>query len=1042
MLCSIEKLMRSVLALLILAALFACGQKQEEHAYTGRKLLGSFEGHYNAKDGTLTISPVGESLSGNKVASSQRFNPLFALGSDDSLELGRGTVVSEECGSANWNPSTKVITFNLKVRNKSDETGDNETYLAPEWRMTGVYANTPAYLIEQLYTNLPEQGCPNPATLTNCDTTPATGHIKIYWPTDTTDYTDDPGRDLSLLLGADNELTPGESTSCDPMQMKLSSETSFGFYYDVLGWVKGEALDPPTVDPITSPTNNLDPTFNITLSGGADAVRMVGGDAPYTCTDDNVGCDADPTTGVINLTYTLTANTTQNVSVFQQITTPFSESAARVVNIEHDAVAPLVTSLVPANGAVSISPATNILVNFDDGMETASLITNHLSLNRDGGSSDCSSLGAPQGVTLTYPSAQQVLLTPTSTLAQNEIYCVTIAGLDGGTCDGAGEVRDQATNCMVSTYTSIFTTSNSDSTPPVILSTVPTDGANGVSRNTSVQVVFNEAMNASTVTNASFFIVATGGTPIAGTRTLSTDQKTVTFTPSSILGESADIDVTVTTDVEDLAGNALASQYTSSFTTGSGSDGTPPEVAAVLPEDQATEVNENVQPQVTFTEPMNPSTINTTNITIAIKEPFTAVPASVSLSPDGLTATIVPINQLINGETYLITIQIGCQDVALNPLVAPVTSEFEVTSDDDETPPTITQITPADNTSDVSVYSGVVIVFSEAIDPNTVHTGTFIVEDLSSDPPTIVPGNVTVAIDGLSATFTQTSPPLDKNEDFLVTLKGGTDPCTTCIKDLEGLPMVDDFESNFTTEFQDNDGPTVVVIAPGNGASGIPSSANIIIGFSEPISESTVTDNNIYLTIPPDTTHVAGELKLLVDGQNVKFNPTNNLSASTYQVNVTASVKDLAGRGAIAATDTFTSSGSADIDGPAVTTTTPADGATNVSRWENILVNFNETIDPNTVTASNIELVLDGTSEKIPAQLSVDDDADTIVINPVNLLANNATYSVNIKPGLRNVSGFSLPTYTSFGFTTIDNFPRNARTYSVIYRARRWCYQR
>ena len=100
-----------------------------------------------------------------------------------------------------------------------------------------------------------------------------------------------------------------------------------------------------------------------------------------------------------------------------------------------------------------------------------------------------------------------------------------------------------------------------DTTPPTVSSTSPANSAANVAVNTAITATFSEAMDASTVTTATFTLNngVTGQVTYSGT--------TATFTPSGNLAYSTTYTATITTDVKDAAGNAMAGNYTWSFTT-------------------------------------------------------------------------------------------------------------------------------------------------------------------------------------------------------------------------------------------------------------------------------------------------------------------------------------------------------------------------------------------------------------------------------------------------------------------------------------------
>lgn len=111
-------------------------------------------------------------------------------------------------------------------------------------------------------------------------------------------------------------------------------------------------------------------------------------------------------------------------------------------------------------------------------------------------------------------------------------------------------------------------TANADVTAPLISGVVPTDGATGVSVSTSVVVTFNESMDEASVEdqgNVVFHDEAKN--TIAFTPSYNDTTKELTITPDSVLSAATKYFVTVTAGVKDVAGNALAADETTDFTT-------------------------------------------------------------------------------------------------------------------------------------------------------------------------------------------------------------------------------------------------------------------------------------------------------------------------------------------------------------------------------------------------------------------------------------------------------------------------------------------
>ncbi len=100
---------------------------------------------------------------------------------------------------------------------------------------------------------------------------------------------------------------------------------------------------------------------------------------------------------------------------------------------------------------------------------------------------------------------------------------------------------------------------------PIVISTVPTNGATGVPINQIITVTFNERMNPATITQTSFTLQ--GGSRVSGTLTYDGSGPTFSFTPSVPLLYNTTYTGRVATSVKDNAGNALQKEYVWTFTT-------------------------------------------------------------------------------------------------------------------------------------------------------------------------------------------------------------------------------------------------------------------------------------------------------------------------------------------------------------------------------------------------------------------------------------------------------------------------------------------
>jgi len=116
-----------------------------------------------------------------------------------------------------------------------------------------------------------------------------------------------------------------------------------------------------------------------------------------------------------------------------------------------------------------------------------------------------------------------------------------------------------------------------DGTAPTVTQRTPAPGATGVAVGVSPTATFSEPMAAATITTSTFTLVRQGqSTPLAATVTYNGANQTATLDPTASLEAGVSYTATVrggASGVKDLAGNALASDVSWSFTTASGAGG-------------------------------------------------------------------------------------------------------------------------------------------------------------------------------------------------------------------------------------------------------------------------------------------------------------------------------------------------------------------------------------------------------------------------------------------------------------------------------------
>ena len=334
-----------------------------------------------------------------------------------------------------------------------------------------------------------------------------------------------------------------------------------------------------------------------------------------------------------------------------------------------DSTAPTVTAVVPLNGAVNVPIGTRITATFSEDMDPATITgTTFTVVNTTLG-------GTAVAGNVTYDAASRTAtFAPTvpATLPVSTNFTATIT-------TGA---KDLARNALASNFVWSFTTGLApDIIRPRVVSTIPTNGAVVAPINAAITAIFTKNMAAATINAASFTLVntTTGGTVVLGAVTYDVASRTATFTPGANLTAGNLYTATITTAATDLSGNALAgnqaplpaaSNYIWTFTA-SAIDLIPPTITLTAPADLAALVALNATVNATFSEAMNPATINSVNFTVVETVGGAPVAGTVSYVVSSRIATFTPTSNLTASTNYTATVTAGATDLAGNALVVP-----------------------------------------------------------------------------------------------------------------------------------------------------------------------------------------------------------------------------------------------------------------------------------------------------------------------------------------------------------------------------------
>jgi hypothetical protein len=651
-----------------------------------------------------------------------------------------------------------------------------------------------------------------------------------------------------------------------------------------------------------------------------------------------------------------------------------------------DVTPPTVIATDPLNNATSVALNKKIAATFSKAMNASTITTTTFTLRH--GTTPVSGAVSYSGTT--------ALFTPAGALAPNTAYTATITT---GAMDTAG-------NGIESAYVWNFTTGSApDTTAPTLVSRDPTSGATGVPLNTTIEGTFSEAMDPSTITTTTFGL-RQGTTPVEGAVTYA--GTTALFTPAGPLAATTVYTVTVSTGAEDLAGNALLTTYTWTFTTAAAPDLLRPTVISTDPANGATGVTLSKIITAVFSEAMDQASITTATVRVTGLG-GASVTGTVGYASDTRTATFSPSSQLAANTTYTGTIRggaTGARDLAGNSLASNYVWTFTTGVTPDITLPTVISTDPVNHASGVALNKKISATFSEVMNAATITTTTFTLRHGA----TSVTGSVTYL--GTTALFTPAS--------ALVAGTAYTATITTGAMDTAGNALAGAYVWNFTTGAEpDITSPTVIFTDPVNHATGVATNTTIEATFSEAMDPSTITAGTF--TLLHGSTSVSGAVGYA--GTTALFTPAGPLADNTvYTATISSGAQDLAGNALTTYTWTFTTAAALDVLPPTVLSTDPSNGAIDVALNKIITARFSEAMDQSTITTATVRLTgLGGAS--VTGTVSYASGTNTVTFAPASTFAAHTTYTGTIKgggTGAKDLAGNPVVSDYVWTFTTLD----------------------
>ncbi len=633
--------------------------------------------------------------------------------------------------------------------------------------------------------------------------------------------------------------------------------------------------------------------------------------------------------------------------------------------------APTVTGTTPANGATTVSLSAPLTVTFSKAVNVTGTA---FKLECPTGTSEPFTLApaAPGGSTT-------FTLTPTANLPAATTCTVTVVG---------SQVTDVAAGTPLgANYVFSFTTD----TVPTVTSTTPTNNATNQAPTTTVVINFSTTMN---VTASAFKLECPVGTPQAFTVAPAPPGGATSFTltPTASLPTATTCTVTVVASQvgDTAAGTPIAANYVFTFGVG-----TPPAVTSTTPASNATNVLASTTISITFSK-----AVNVTGTAFKLECPSGAPQAfTVSPAPPGgvTTFTLTPSANLPASTTCTVTAvaaQITDTVAGLHP-AADYLFNFTIDS-----PPTVTSTTPASGATSVALNSTVSFTFNKAV--NITGSAAFTLQCPSGTP---VAFNVAPAAPGGVATFTLTP---------TANMPAGTTCTATAvaaqIKDLAGTNLASNYVFTFTTDVA----PTVTSTTPASGASSVALNSTVVFTFSKAV---TTTATSFTLQCPSGTP-VAFTTAPAAPGNATTFTltPAASLPAGTVctATAVAAQITDAAGTH-LAADDaiTFTT----DV-APTVTSTSPANGATNVVPSATVSFTFSKAVNITGASAFTLQCP-SGTPVAFTIAPAAPGNSTTFTLTPsANLPITTVCTATAVASQISDAVGTNLAANDTITFTT------------------------
>ncbi len=688
-----------------------------------------------------------------------------------------------------------------------------------------------------------------------------------------------------------------------------------------------------------------------------------------------------------------------------------------------DNTAPSVSSFNPVDDAIDVPLDATISVTFDEPMDDT---RGRLVITEIGNPFNFRILDVGSQVSISGNTATVVSMAPFSLQNGTNYY---MAAVSGTFADLAGNTFDGFTD----EDTWNFTTETSDTDPPLVQSFSPTDEGEEVAIDANLIITFNEPVQSTGLSSAAQVYrqsddMLLASMPLNNPGLASFSGNQLTLTLSANLPYGTQVYVTLPSDgIEDLNGNDFAGfsdNETWDFETNPAPDTDPPLVVTLSPSDDDTDVGISENLVITFNEDVLFDN-NAATFELRRKSPDQLVEAFGIFGPrvtgdNSTVVTIDPTNDLLYDVEYYVLISgdnvfIDGGDNAFAGFLTADDWNFTTESEPDNTPPTITNFSPADGAVDVDNNDPIILTFSEDI--QLTGFGPIRIRRVSNNAilHQIDPASANVSIVGNVVTIQPPGGFLSTEEEIEVYVNWSTTPFEDLAgNDFNGLFSSTDYRFTVNNVNPDMTPPSITSFSPADDATDVATDlSELTITFDEDVQKFH-PGNIIIRNSSGDIIHqyfpVSTDNDVTINGNQatITLNQTLDFSTGYYVQLASTTFEDLAGNPGASWTDAvtwnFTTEAEPDNTAPSIVTLDPAHNETDVSIATTVVTaTFDEDIKlitPDNINGGTIQAMDGGTNPVY--SFGFDDVAITGNALSINTdivsggLAHNTMYRVRI----------------------------------------------